>query len=914
MAPAPRGTASGQTFDCTEPGCGKTFSRKEYLARHHRSKHSKERPFQCEYCERGFSRSDLLKRHYQTCVEAKAQRGEGGSADGSGPPPAKRRATGTPAAAQGPQTEEPEEMFVLPQPPVQQQQQQQQSAPAYGYPQHLAGPPLVPFGSTNAAAGYEGLPHPTSHPRARTASGSESSASPQDFFSNTSPASLATTAGTSPESTSFFPLAQAPGQGQAGEYALPQPPSALPSAFPPLHHQQQTSYSTPPHSQPPHPSLSLPPSAPSPPSASSSVFAPNTLSTLTLAPGLSGSSGNFTQDEVLASEVLRDLMRSPMQGVPAPRAVGGTGLGEDGKGGQGAGGPWHGAKHAAAAAEGDQGREAASLVGSQGGGAAAGAGYFDAQGGANGALTPTSAYLASLSHPHLSDADVSNKLEESEAARQLAEYFNQGGVGGITALDLGFTVEPTLFPDFVLNPQQGFVAEDEKRFLVPEQKFCLGYLYPWHVPPVSVLSGYAKKATEQLLPSVPVMHAASVNVGEMATHTAFALTVAGGAYEPEGQSFSNEMLVEKRVFLVRGFQAPEKTFDDRFASLQSLLLYQLLGLFHRDPQQQLLSQSFHSALVYMLRALDLPTKIKQTPVQPFRPDWSGDELEERWKEWVKVETWRRVTFIVFLADLEHAMATQTAQHLSLSDMDLDLPSSDRLWGAKSAAEWYAQAKSCLVHTPISFLAAIRALMARATPDPFSAQGVLLVELGRLSSFPLLILSRTLSFLERKTEEALAQIDPFKNLLGGLGVVEDREQESRDVLGRIRRGREVLRKLPGGIARGGGERWFHDIIPTAASFSSPASTSTTSTSPASAHTSDSPSYSTSSLPTPPNPAASLEELLAEFDPQPYKPFYAAGGASRTGNDTYEAAQERLKKHTEGKARDLKVELPDLFGMA
>jgi len=33
---------------------------------------------------------------------------------------------------------------------------------------------------------------------------------------------------------------------------------------------------------------------------------------------------------------------------------------------------------------------------------------------------------------------------------------------------------------------------------------------------------------------------------------AFALTVAGGAYEPEGQSFSNEMLVEKRVFLVRG--------------------------------------------------------------------------------------------------------------------------------------------------------------------------------------------------------------------------------------------------------------------------------------------------------------------------------------------------------------------------
>lgn len=77
-------------------------------------------------------------------------------------------------------------------------------------------------------------------------------------------------------------------------------------------------------------------------------------------------------------------------------------------------------------------------------------------------------------------------------------------------------------------------------------------LYPWHVPPVQVLSSYARKATEKLLPAMPIMHAASVNLNEMPAHTAFALTVAGGAYEREGQSFSNEMLVEKRVFLVRG--------------------------------------------------------------------------------------------------------------------------------------------------------------------------------------------------------------------------------------------------------------------------------------------------------------------------------------------------------------------------
>jgi hypothetical protein len=38
----------------------------------------------------------------------------------------------------------------------------------------------------------------------------------------------------------------------------------------------------------------------------------------------------------------------------------------------------------------------------------------------------------------------------------------------------------------------------------------------------------------------------------------------------------------------------------------------------------------------------------------------------------------------------------------------------------------------------------------------------------------------------------------------------REQENRTMLARIRNGRDILRSLPGGIARGGGERWFQDV--------------------------------------------------------------------------------------------------------
>ncbi|GAA5863556.1 hypothetical protein JCM8547_007284 [Rhodosporidiobolus lusitaniae] len=917
MAPAPRGSAAGQLFKC--PDCTKEFSRKEYMARHHRSKHSKERPFQCEHCERGFSRSDLLKRHYQTCQEAKKLRAKEESGSVEPAPVASTSTSGMIAA------EESNELPVPPAPSAAPAQPffaptSESFIPTSGFSLSLSSPAGFDLNIArehSAFVPYRHEPGPSSLNTVNsTTSTSETSASP-DSFQQTSPASTSatTTNGQSPDSCLLveYQLARSRSQSQASTPAS----TSLPTLSTSLSTQQQQPHlpvpptQTLPLSLPPQHQPSLAPSLPS--TAAPSAFGPGN-SNATLFPGLSGSAGSFTQDEVLASEVLRDLMRSPFGsshggGQGGEGGGGGTGLtpGEGGVGGGagGEGGPWHGAKVAAGREAGSGGNESSSLVSTSGGDSY---GYFGSSvvgGTTDGALTPsTAAYLSTL--PPL---EVDNKLENSPAAKQLASYFNAGGVGGITALDLGFPTEPSLFPDFLF--QTPIVADEE------DQKFyfCLGYLYPWHVPPLQTLSTYARTAATKLLPSVPLLHVGSVNMSVMPSHTAFALTVAGGAYEKEGYGFSNEMLVEKRVFLVRGFQTPGKSFDEQFATLQSLLLYQLLGLFHREEQQRLLAQSFHSAQIFMWRALDLPLKIRQTPVPDVTPLMQGAELEEAWKAWVKVETWRRVCFIVFLTDLEHSTATKTAQHLSLSDMDLDLPSSDRLWESSDAITWQARATSGLNPPRVAFLTAIRALMAREVPSPFSEEGVLLAELGRLSSFPLLILSRTLSFLERKTEEALAQIDPFRNLLGGLGVVEDREQENRGVLKRIKRGREVLRKLPGGIARGGGERWFQDVMPTARDFDTSASSSpSSSTSPSTASSFPTPSSTSVPLSNPSivDPPAevpmTLDELLAEFDEQPYKPYHGLAGA--VPGESYEAATERMRQLREKKTNAVAVEFPFL----
>ncbi|KAK7218508.1 hypothetical protein V2G26_006511 [Clonostachys chloroleuca] len=51
-------------FECTTPGCGKSYSRAEHLYRHQLN-HSSKQIFECQYpnCGRTFVRSDLLKRH-----------------------------------------------------------------------------------------------------------------------------------------------------------------------------------------------------------------------------------------------------------------------------------------------------------------------------------------------------------------------------------------------------------------------------------------------------------------------------------------------------------------------------------------------------------------------------------------------------------------------------------------------------------------------------------------------------------------------------------------------------------------------------------------------------------------------------------------------------------------------------------
>lgn len=51
-------------FQCTYPGCGSSYRRKEHLNRH-AQQHTKEPKYACNYCSRKFFRRDILRRHLE---------------------------------------------------------------------------------------------------------------------------------------------------------------------------------------------------------------------------------------------------------------------------------------------------------------------------------------------------------------------------------------------------------------------------------------------------------------------------------------------------------------------------------------------------------------------------------------------------------------------------------------------------------------------------------------------------------------------------------------------------------------------------------------------------------------------------------------------------------------------------------
>ncbi|KAI5477593.1 hypothetical protein MNV49_006079 [Pseudohyphozyma bogoriensis] len=450
-------------------------------------------------------------------------------------------------------------------------------------------------------------------------------------------------------------------------------------------------------------------------------------------------------------------------------------------------------------------------------------------------------------------------LEYTREAQKLADYFNQDGIGGITAMDFGFTYEPSLFPMHVLEGDStlsSYTNLSDDKFRMTKDKYSWAFLEPtWHVPPLPTLSGYAETAVTNYLEDVPVVHPATgTNLNTMDLHLGLALSVAGGvmvadddsggggekvaaaalnaglavgeeeeelvtpAKREEAARFTGSLLMEKRIHLLKGFKRLT-VWNERFSALQSMLLYQLLGLFHKDDHQREIAYNFNRSMVWMYNKLGIPDKIKNVVLPEINENLALDEkeLHKVWKIWIERETWIRVVASVYLCDLQTTCYGTPASLplIPLTSLGIDLPAPDALWNATNPMSWLELYLSPSTAKPIALLDAVQALLEEDDPPLWSSKGIILVELKRLNPFPLLVLTRVMGYLDVAKE---MEIQDAKGQ-GGLGALFGRGAKRADSdavrtmeadLRRIRKGRNrLMTTTPGGVIRGSGDKWYEE---------------------------------------------------------------------------------------------------------
>ncbi|KAF2021433.1 MFS general substrate transporter [Aaosphaeria arxii CBS 175.79] len=121
-------------------------------------------------------------------------------------------------------------------------------------------------------------------------------------------------------------------------------------------------------------------------------------------------------------------------------------------------------------------------------------------------------------------------------------------------------------------------------------------------------------------------------------------------------------------------------------SLRNLMLQLDIGLWSGMSRKMEIAESFLQPLVTMIRRRGSFRNSMYPMIEP-RPEDDGQELDDKWKSWVAQESLLRLVYHVFEHDRQSSMALLKPPLISYSEMQLPIPSAERLWRANTAIAW-----------------------------------------------------------------------------------------------------------------------------------------------------------------------------------------------------------------------------------
>lgn len=146
--------------------------------------------------------------------------------------------------------------------------------------------------------------------------------------------------------------------------------------------------------------------------------------------------------------------------------------------------------------------------------------------------------------------------------------------------------------------------------------------------------------------------------------------------------------------------------------LQASMLCLDIGAFCGFQRKMQVAESSLQVLVTSLRRGGRFDDVRYPTIMPGSDD-DCDKLNEKWRQWIDFEAYKRLVYHLFEHDIYMTMVNHRQPLLSYAELTLPLPASDSLWLAPSAAVW-ARAMS---EPPPRFRPSMRSIL--QDPDSIS---------------------------------------------------------------------------------------------------------------------------------------------------------------------------------------------------
>ncbi|KAL1651220.1 hypothetical protein SLS58_000558 [Diplodia intermedia] len=203
----------------------------------------------------------------------------------------------------------------------------------------------------------------------------------------------------------------------------------------------------------------------------------------------------------------------------------------------------------------------------------------------------------------------------------------------------------------------------------------------------------------------PLIHQPTFDASHVETLLLVSVLLLGATYcekDAHQMAVCIHDVLRPQIFAHAGFNAKPDLWV-----LQTILLVECFGKSRAGQKQHDMAHLFHGLLINLIRRSDC-----QTIRTLFTDDCSGD-LDNDWKRWAEAEQKKRLAYLCFLWDVQHAVLFCQSLCMSAFELRSNLPCNQQLWEADSAELWQRLRKK--QRSPPLFLSLVKAYLTPGGP-------------------------------------------------------------------------------------------------------------------------------------------------------------------------------------------------------